>query len=56
MDGNGENVNAFRMNTDPPEEGVSERTEDVVEQAIEHADEEQDPGGETPQEPVQDEP
>lgn len=52
----GENVNAFRMTTGDPEEKASESMQDVAEQAVERADEEQEPEGETPAAPVQDEP
>ncbi|MDO5670252.1 MAG: hypothetical protein Q4G50_09630 [Corynebacterium sp.] len=47
----GENINAFRMTTNDREEPASESMQDVAEQAVERADEEQEPGG-----PVQDEP
>ncbi|HHU67681.1 hypothetical protein [Corynebacterium sp.] len=53
MESNGENINAFRMN--PPEDSA-EHLDEVVEEAVDKADTEQDPAGETPREPVQDEP
>lgn len=55
-DHDGENVNAFRMATGDPEEKASESMQDVAEQAVERADAEQDPAGETLAAPVQDEP
>ncbi|MDO5512805.1 hypothetical protein [Corynebacterium sp.] len=52
----GENINAFRMTTNDAEDPASESMQDVAEQAVERADEEQDPAGESPGQPVQDEP